>query len=253
MNINESTIIYELSTIKKAADGLIGKSFAFVGNSNNMKICYLQISCQADEIIKEFNWNIPYVNNFFSEIGVDLQIENIKLIGQTWEQLGDDHLFKVIDNSLTQVSLKCGRILAILKNQSIDSSENKNKFQDLKKEIRDLSKIVPSEVVKNLDIALKDFELNRLLGTTLICGRISIYLLDSISGDMEEKIKKIKGAGLLSNKGSDENLIKANKKMRGLFAHDLNFIPTPSETLAIFGDTINIIKVINEYKSKLKK
>ena len=51
-------------------------------------------------------------------------------------------------------------------------------------------------------------------------------------------------------KGSEEMIIKANQKMRGLFAHDLNYTPTPSETLAIFGDTINVIKVINDYNKR---
>lgn len=111
-----------------------------------------------------------------------------------------------------------------------------------------MSKEINSENLMNLDEALEEFELNHLLATTLICGRIIIYNLDSISPNINDVVTKMKTVGMLKPKGAVEDILKTNKKARGLFAHDLNYFPDPSEALAIFGDTVNIVKRITEYK-----
>lgn len=249
MEMNEVMIINHLKNLKKTAENLLGVNMQhLVTPSHGHKLAHCQLCYQVNEIVEEYNYIIPSINSFFSNIGVNLEMKEINKIQQSWDNIKEGS-FASVDDYLTRISLKCSRILSVLENLATTTQETKNKFEDLKKELKELGKILPNNVMKNLYVALEEFELNRLLGTTLICGRLAIFHLDSIPGkEIDKQIEELKKIGLLTTRGSEENVLKANKKLRGLFAHDLNYFPSPSDTLSILGDTISIVKIVNQYK-----
>ncbi len=251
MEISEVMIIEELENIKKAAESLIGSNEKhFLAGTHGNKMAHVELCEQTDEIIKEYNWVVPKINNFLTDLEIEAKIEDIPLISKKWEEIKDKGLYSLVDDKLRKISLKCNRVLSIIKNIATSTKDIKNQFNDLKKEIGGLKKEgVDDNTIKNLNQALIEFEYNHLLSTVLVCGRIGIFYLDSIPGkNIDERIKNISKEGLLKTKGSKDNLIKANRGIRGLFAHDLNFFPIASQTLSIFGDTIGIVRIVNSYK-----
>jgi len=255
MEISETTIIEEVRNIKKSSEELIGKNerYLFSGEENKSRLANFELSHQVDTIIEEYNWIIPYATKFLKEIEIDLELKKMDLIESQWDKMKKGNFLYIVDNRLRAISLLCGRIISIFNNLATKTLESKNQFEGLKKEIGELKKLVPINTYKNLKEALEEFESNHLLSSTLICGRIIIFHLDSISHQIGEVIGKLKEKNLLQTKGSNEQILKANKKVRGLFAHDLNYFPSPSEALSIFGDTINIVKKVYEYTKKKKE
>lgn len=252
MEISETIIIEELKSLKESSEKLIGSNERFLASRDHgAKMNHIALCRQVDEIIEEYNWIIPKINDLMIKIGINITINSIKIIDKKWEDLiKENPIYSTVDQELRQISLKCGRVLSVLNNVATKTLENKNKFEGIKEEIEGLKKEMPENVSENLKEALKEFESNHLLSATLICGRVIIYHLDSVSNQIEEIINKLKEKNILQIKGSDEQILKANKKARGLFAHDLNYFPTPSEALSIFGDTINIVKKVNDYLKK---
>jgi hypothetical protein len=248
MKLAETTIIEELKEIKKSSEDLIGINVRYT-NDPTHRINHFELCYQIDEIINEYNWIIPKVNELMKKLEFDLTLEEIKEIKKDWEDLKKKPTeYTVVDHKLRRISLKCGRILSILNNLATKTIETKNRFEGIKKEIDALKKLIPLETYDNLKEALTEFESNHLLATTLICGRICVYHLDLISGNINEKIGKMKEKGVLKPKGASEMILRAEKKVRELFAHDLKYSPSSSITLSIFGDTINLVEKITEYK-----
>ncbi len=254
MEISEVMIIEQLENIRKSTGDLIGKNDEILSIKDihsGHRIRYCQLCDSADEIIKEYNWMVPKLNSFFEKTGIDCKFEEVNKVEQSWADIKEKHTFNTFNHKLTKISLMCGRALSILENLATNTREIKNKFDALKLEIQNLEKEgVSQNTLKNLIEAHESFELNRLLGTSLICGRIAIFYLDSVPGNINEKVEKITNAGLLVSKGSQDHVLKTNQKIRALFAHDINYLPSASETISIFGDTIFIVRTINEFKKK---
>lgn len=249
MVLNETSIIQQLEYLKSECERLKGNSYKYLLDTRtNSDFVYVSFCDEIDSIISEYNWLIPSINKKLEDAGFNIEEKEISKIDADLKTMREKDIWPMADKYLMRLSLKCNRILVIMKNVATSNKDVKNKFEDLKKEIEDLEKEISSETLKNLRVALEEFELNHLLATTLICGRITIYSLDSISNEIDEVINEMKKVGLLKPKGSADLILKSNKKIRGLFAHDLNYFPGPSETISIFGDTINIVKKVAEYK-----
>ncbi len=250
--ITETMIIEQLSYIKESCEKIKGTSSKYLLNTTpNSDLVYVSICLEVNKLILSWNWLVPHINKILEEMSFDLKVANLDSLNANVKDIREKKKVTLIDPELISLALNCQRVLSILKNTSTSTKEIKNKFDSLKKEIEVIGKEIDSDILKNLIEALNEFENNHLLATVLICGRIIIYLLDSVSNKIEEVIKEMKLVGMLAAKGSEELILKANKKVRGLFAHDLTYSPEASETLSIFGDTINIVKKISEYK-KLK-
>ncbi|MBA7683059.1 hypothetical protein ES703_91415 [subsurface metagenome] len=252
MKISEVMIIEELESIKKAAEKLVGKNErVLLDHSYGSKMLNYSLCTQVDKIIIEYNWIVPHVNSLFKELSIDFEIEKDKKIDADWEKIKEG-TFDVIDDSLIALSLTIGRVLSILKNLATKTQENKNKFEDLKSEIKDLENNLPINIIKNLYEAVDELELNKLLGASLICGRLIVSQLDLVPGNIDEKIKELQRGDLLKNRGASDWLIKANQKIRGTSSHDLNYFPNPSETLAILGDTMKVVEIVQKYINSKK-
>lgn len=250
MEISEVMIIEELESIKRNAEELIGKDEKNLrGGQHGDKLVHTALCQQVDEIIKEYNLVVSSINKIFENIGVGEKLNILSEIKPKWNEVKKG-TFNLVDVKLRAVSLRSGRALSILKNMATSSRDIKNRFDELKKEISDLKKEgVEEKAIKNLNTALIEFESNHLISTVLICGRIGVFYLDTIPGmNILEKVKELTEKKILNVRGAKDNLIKANKGVRDVFAHDLNYSPTASQILSIFGDTIEIVKIVNSYK-----
>ena len=259
MEISEVMIIEQLSYIKQSCEKIKGRSTQYIISSGNqsrrdLPWTYSSLCGEVDVIIKEYNWMVPHINKFLEGATFSFKLEELELINVEFKKMSEENTYPSIDKKLVFISLQCNKILSIMKNIATSTKEMKNKFNSLAEEIKNLEKEkISKNTIKNLKEALTEFELNRLLGTTLICGRVAIFYLDSISGDINEKIEKLSSKSLVGSKGSKEMILKANQKIRGLFAHDINYFPSASETLSIFGDTVYVVKIINNYLLTIDK
>lgn len=251
MEISEVMVIEHLEYIKKSSENLRGVSTKYiVSKPGSTPWVYSSLCDEVDILIKEYNWLVPHINKLFENIDLSLKLKELKLVDASFERMRDDNSYPTIDKKLIYISLKCSRILAILRNMATSSKEIKNKYDDLKIEIKELEKELPKPVIRDLYEAIEEFELNKRLGAVLICGRLIVFHLDMVKGNINQKVEELKKKGLLKNKGASEFIFKADKGVRELFSHDVNYFPSPSETISFLGDAVRIVKIINSYQKK---
>jgi len=251
--IPETALINQLEYLKDNCEKIKGQSCAVLLNKKDTPWMYSSLCQEVDVLIKEYNWVVDPLNDFLKEKGFSSELEELPFVKASFEEMRDDNKYPPVDGKLMNLSLKCNKILSIIKNLSTPTRENKKNFEDLKEEINEMKKDISKNVLRDLYEVIGDLELNRRLGAVLICGRIIIFHLNSVPGDINEKIKKIKETEILETKGSSEWVIKANQKSRGLFSHDLNYFPTPSEAISILGDTVKIVKIVTHYHKVIEK
>jgi len=252
MEISETALISQLEYLKKVSEETKGRSINLINQPKSTAWIYSSLCEEVDIIIKEYNWIIPHLNHFLKERGFSFELIELKSINPNFEEMNEKNTYPAIDRKLIYISLNCNKILSIIKNLFTPTKENKKNFEELKKEIEDIGEELPKNILNNIDEAIKELELDKKLGAVLICGRIIIFNLNSIPGNLNEKIEEMRKIGILGARGSEEWIIKAEKKARDLFAHDLNYSPEPSDAISILGDMIKIVKIVKEYH-KLKE
>lgn len=252
MEISEVMIVEHLQYIKENCEKMKGVSIKYISSKDTPWI-YSSLCGEIDSLIKEYNWVIPSINKFLENQDFSFRLEEVKIIGVDFKEMSEENKYPTVDKKLMKISLECNRILSILKNIATSTKEMKNRYDDLKKEIKNLDKKLPKLVIRDLYEAIEEFELNKSLGAVLICGRLTVFHLDLIKGDINQKINELKSKGFLMEKGAPEFVLKADKKVRELFSHDINYFPSPSETISFLGDTIKLVKIINEYQEKITK
>jgi hypothetical protein len=65
---------------------------------------------------------------------------------------------------------------------------------------------------------------------------------------MENKIQYLREQNIL-NKGDkgkteEEFVIKANKKARNIFSHDIQIFANPSESISLLGDCVRLLRIV---------
>src|SRR3989344_3436868 len=254
MKISEVMIIQHLAYIQKNCENIRGTSIKYISSYDNKDRPWIYNSLceEVDNLIIEYNWLVSHINDLLDEVGFSFKLEEVKIIDANFEKIRGENTYPQIDRKLMHISMKCNRVLSILKNTATSTKDIKNKYDDLRKEIKELEKELPSIVIRDLYEAFEEFELNKSLGAVLICGRLIVFHLDKIKGNINEKVNELKNKGLLVEKGSSEFIFKADKGVRELFSHDLNYFPSPSETISLLGDTVKIVKIITSYQRKIE-
>jgi len=192
-------------------------------------------------IVKKFNQEVEFLN---------------KLL-----KLKDEHPFIPIPppknlegciEELSQIKISCEEIIGILESQI--SPLPKNKFLELhalKKELEGIANQVEKKYFKNIEEAIKECEQGSFLGSVLISSRIVINILEQFRGNnITEKIQDLKSKGLVTEKGeiSNDYILKADKKARNYYSHDLNALPSGSEAIELLGICFRLLKLLLKYR-----
>ena len=125
--------------------------------------------------------------------------------------------------------------------------------QEVEEILKDLPDKLAYEFEKNLKEAIKEIEKGHFLGSALISSRLIVYILDQFPGEnFKEKINSLREKGLIQEKGeiSQEYVMKADKKARNYFSHNIKAFPDSSESLEILAISVRMLKLFKEYISK---
>jgi len=99
---------------------------------------------------------------------------------------------------------------------------------------------------KNLNQAINEYEKEDYLASALIAARVIIYILSKIEGKTdEEKIRFLQDRNIIEKDREDvkEFIIKASKKARNFFSHDIKIFADPSDTIGLLGDGVKLLKI----------
>jgi len=106
-----------------------------------------------------------------------------------------------------------------------------NKLASLRKELKNASsRLSDPNYETNCTMALEECEKGHFLASALISGRVIIYALAQLpGGSTEEKIKFLTYEGRIEKTKDnvyESFILKADKKARNFFSHDIKVFPT---------------------------
>ena len=101
----------------------------------------------------------------------------------------------------------------------------------------------------------------------IILSRIIVYGIDKIpsrnadsvqktiyKGSVEDKIEFLRRKGIIGKKERDKklNIVKYVKKARDFLVHDIKRFPDASESMALLGDCLDILKILKNLNESYK-
>ncbi|HEC93192.1 MAG TPA: hypothetical protein ENI51_09405 [Candidatus Atribacteria bacterium] len=148
---------------------------------------------------------------------------------------------------LSEIDIECDKAIGVLGNIATALSKDElDKLSSLVEELEKLSEVLPDiNYERNLSEAIDEYEKGDYLASALISRRVIIYALNQIPGQSdEEKVKFLREKGIIAKDRKDvhESIIKASRRARNFFSHDIKVFPTPSEALSLLGDAIGILE-----------
>lgn len=179
----------------------------------------------------------------------------------------DAHLRKILlapkwdsDNNkalLREIHIECEKGIEVM--QSIVvliPKEELDKLNSLREQLEKLTgELDDINYEKNVTKAIDEYVAGHTLASALVSSRVIIYALDKIPGkDAEDKVKFLDEKKIIDKKGKDpsEFILKANKKARNFFSHDIKAFPDPSDAHSLLGDAIAILRIIAKLEEASK-
>jgi len=148
---------------------------------------------------------------------------------------------------LRQVSVECDEVIGVLRSLIIPvSPEDADKLNKLRAEIAEVTIKLDPAYEKNLNQAINEYEKGDYLASALITARVIIYILSQIEGKTdEEKIRFLQDRNIIKKDREDmrEFIIKASKKARHFFSHDIKIFADPSDAIGMLGDSVKLLKI----------
>ena len=159
---------------------------------------------------------------------------------------------------LREIDIECDKAIGVLGNIATPlSKEELKKLTPIREELEELSEVLPDiNYERNLEEAIKEYEKGDYLASALISGRVIIYALNQIPKKSdEEKVKFLREKGIIEKGRKDvhESIIKASRRARNFFSHNIKVFPTPSEALSLLGDAIGILEIVSKVLKEEKK
>jgi hypothetical protein len=154
--------------------------------------------------------------------------------------------------TLRLLSTECDRIIGNLSSLiSPLPPEERDILNKFWLEILEVIKKLDINYEKNLSLAKEEHEKGHFLASVLITSRVVICALDKIEGKTEqEKIKFLRDKGIIQKdrKDVEEFIIKASKKARNFFSHNINIFANSADSLGMLGDSAKLLKILSELK-----
>jgi len=159
---------------------------------------------------------------------------------------------------LREMDIECDKAIGVLESIATPLSKDElDKLSSLREELEKLSEVLPDiNYGRNLEEAIDEYEKGDFLASALITSRVIIYALDQIPGKSdEEKVNFLHEKGIIEKGRKDvhESIIKASRRARNFFSHDIKVFPRPSEAHSLLGDAIGILERVSKVLKEKKK
>jgi predicted translin family RNA/ssDNA-binding protein len=154
-----------------------------------------------------------------------------------------------------EIEVECDKAIGVLESIATPLSKDEiDKLTALREELEKLSEVLPDiNYGRNLEEAIDEYEKGDFLASALISSRVIIYAVDQIPGKSdEEKVKFLHEKGIIEKGRKDvhESIIKASRRARNFFSHDIKVFPRPSEAHSLLGDAIGILGIVSKVLRK---
>jgi hypothetical protein len=148
---------------------------------------------------------------------------------------------------LHQIMIECASVVGFL-DASITplSPEDVDKLNRLRSELAEVTAKLDVDIEKNLQEAINEQEKGHCLASALITSRVINHILDHIQGeDIDKKIKFLHDRNVIGKEREEETfIIKASKRARNIFSHDIRIFANPSDSLSLLGDSIKMLRML---------
>lgn len=157
---------------------------------------------------------------------------------------------------LRKLDIECDKAIGVLESIATPlSKEELDKLTSLRKELEKLSGILDINYGRNFLEAINEYEKEDYLASALISSRVIIYALEQIPGKTDEvKVKFLQEREIIEKGRKDvhESIIKASRKARNFFSHDIKVFPTPSEALSLLSDAMGILEKVSKFLKEVE-
>lgn len=152
---------------------------------------------------------------------------------------------------LTKIKIQCDKAIGVLESIALPLSKTDlDKLTTLRTELNKLSEVLADvNYERNINDAINEYEQGHYLASSLISGRVIKYAMDQIPGDSDkDKVKFLREEGIIEKGRKDvqESILKASRKARNFFSHDIKVYPTPSEALSLLSEAFGILKIVSK-------
>jgi len=211
----------------------------------------------AEELLKAFNRECEELNKLVGcyEIAYISPPSTSKDLGKfLLKQQYHDEWYSKLYTLLPEID----KAIGILNSQlTALSGTQAMELRKLREDLKETLSKLPNIYEKNMEEAIKAGEKGYFLSSALISSRIIAFILDQIPGKgIKDKIKNLKDTGLVTEKGemTAETIMKADKKARNYFSHDLKAFPDSSEALELLGSCCRLLKLLGKIqRNKLNR
>ena len=154
-----------------------------------------------------------------------------------------------VRGALRRVITRCDMVTGTIR-ESITpiSSEDANRLQSLREQLRKISLSIDLPEMeyfdKNIEKAMREYERGSFLASALITSRVVVYILSQLEGETDlGKVKLLIKKGIIPKKRKDvsESILKACRKARNYFSHDIKIFPQASDAISLLGDCIGLL------------
>jgi hypothetical protein len=221
---------------------------------------FLSVRTFADNLRRRttgFNYNAPETSNILTEYNDARQVfeelmkreeidTRLRVIAVTPSLSTDSN------RALLQgIEIQCDKALEILASLVLlPPAEELDKLQSLRKELEAMLSGLEEVYLENASQAIDEYEKGDHLASVLIASRVIICGLDTIPGaNDDERIRNVQEKGIIDRKREDiqRSIVKASRKARNFFSHDVRVSPSPSDALSLLGDMVQILKLLVKF------
>jgi hypothetical protein len=232
-------VLSQFKSIKKNASHLLYQSHTYI---------------EIEQLVKDFKDAETNFERIRGEQEIGISLRSIEIAG-IYEWSGGYSKQKAL---LRTIYTECDKAIGVLESIATPLSKDElDKLTPLSKELEKLSEVLPDiNYEKNLEEAINEYEKGAYLASALISSRVIIYALNQVHGESdEEKVKFLREKGIIEKDRKDihESIIKASRRARNLFSHDIKVFPTPSEALSLLSDAIRILETVSKVLKEEKK
>lgn len=193
-----------------------------------------QLSIQTKGLVESYELS----RNMFATVSTDISLAYLQH-GPGDQQVG----------LLQQLSVECATAIGFLEALvSPIPTADKDKLDSLRHEITSLEGF-NGNLFTHVSGAISEYEGAHYLASALLAGKSVIYAWEQFPGKTsEEKASKLLQAKLLKEDLKGQ-FLRAEKKARNYFTHDISAIPQPQEALVLVADACNLSMVLMRSKS----
>lgn len=157
---------------------------------------------------------------------------------------------------LHQMCIECDRVIGFLNASIVPlSPQDADRLNKLRTELIDVTAELDIDYEKNISEAINEEENGHCLASALITSRVINHVFDQIKGDnIEAQVKFLQDQNIIpkGKEGEDDKafVLKASKKARNVFSHNIAVFANPSDSIGLLGDCVKLLRILAQVKKQ---